>query len=440
MRPLSINASLPEVGERVVVIGSPLGLEQTVSDGIVSAVREVSAFGTIIQITAPISPGSSGSPVVNMKGEVIGVATFQSMIGQNLNFAIPGERIAKLTKIAKGKRLQPPISLDDLTPKRTITIAPLEVIEKWKSVKLVVEDRQWNSVDEYSVNIGDEMTIPESNMVIKVVEFLPDLKIDERREKTIFTSETNELINPAVHVVISENGMVIFKCWLLSLFPNIDPIRHDRFRIILKEPIERVPPTPSQPTPQEKGILQEEPQVQEKSEGLSDWWRKNKESLISKENENQKKLTIPPPSSLPSVQAHPEGLNDWWKKNKEYLEAESKNDQPPVVLRKSPQAEDMDLGFPPIYFDSIKNKINMYWLPTPGDFPTSDDLTVVLAFKIKPSGEVEDVMVEEGSGNTSFDTEAISAVLKANPLPPFPEGSKEKELKVHLTFIGEAIR
>jgi len=105
VRPLSMSISIPEVGERVAVIGTPLGLERTVSDGIVSAVREIHAFGKIYQITAPLSPGSSGSAVVNMKGEVIGVATFQFVEGQNLNFAIPGERITKL-KTEKGKTLE----------------------------------------------------------------------------------------------------------------------------------------------------------------------------------------------------------------------------------------------------------------------------------------------------------------------------------------------
>ena len=96
VRPLPVSAGLPEVGERVMIIGTPLGLDKTVSDGIVSAVRDVPAFGKIIQVTAPISPGSSGSPVINMKGEVIGIATFFVVAGQNINFAIPGERIAKL--------------------------------------------------------------------------------------------------------------------------------------------------------------------------------------------------------------------------------------------------------------------------------------------------------------------------------------------------------
>lgn len=95
VHPLSLSTSIPEKGEKVVVIGSPLGLESSVSDGIISAVRDIPTFGNIIQITAPISHGSSGSPVVNMKGEVIGVATFQLIEGQQLNFAIPSERIAR---------------------------------------------------------------------------------------------------------------------------------------------------------------------------------------------------------------------------------------------------------------------------------------------------------------------------------------------------------
>jgi S1-C subfamily serine protease len=93
VKPLRLSRNLPEAGERVLVIGSPLGLEQTVSEGIVSAVRD---SGRLIQITAPISPGSSGSPVVNMKGEVIGVATLQFTEGQNLNFAVSAQRLSEM--------------------------------------------------------------------------------------------------------------------------------------------------------------------------------------------------------------------------------------------------------------------------------------------------------------------------------------------------------
>src|SRR5687767_4918165 len=96
VRPLPLDRTSPQEGESIVVIGNPFGLEGSVTNGIVSAVRDIPTFGRIIQITAPISPGSSGSPVVNMQGQVIGVATLQITGGQSVNFAIPSERISQL--------------------------------------------------------------------------------------------------------------------------------------------------------------------------------------------------------------------------------------------------------------------------------------------------------------------------------------------------------
>jgi S1-C subfamily serine protease len=94
--PVSLNTRLPEVGEKVIVIGNPLGLEQTVSDGIVSAIRVNQASVHFIQVTAPVSPGNSGGPLLNMMGEVIGVATFQFRQGQNLNFCVAAGRVNSL--------------------------------------------------------------------------------------------------------------------------------------------------------------------------------------------------------------------------------------------------------------------------------------------------------------------------------------------------------
>lgn len=94
--PLNLIRTSPLEGESIVVIGNPLGLEGSISNGIVSAVRDIPNFGRIIQITAPISPGSSGSPVINMRGEVVGVATLQLTDGQSLNFAVPSARVVQL--------------------------------------------------------------------------------------------------------------------------------------------------------------------------------------------------------------------------------------------------------------------------------------------------------------------------------------------------------
>ena len=112
VRPLPLDRTSPQEGESVVVIGNPFGLEGSVTNGIVSAVRDIPGFGRIIQITAPISPGSSGSPVVNMKGQVIGVATLQITGGHSVNFAIPSERIAQLDRAAQESSQQ--MSLGDL--------------------------------------------------------------------------------------------------------------------------------------------------------------------------------------------------------------------------------------------------------------------------------------------------------------------------------------
>ncbi len=91
---------IPEIAEHVLVVGSPMGLEQTVSEGIISAVRELPYVGRFFQLSAPISPGSSGSPVVNMNGLVVGVVTFQFIKGQNLNFAVGVKGLKKLMPLA----------------------------------------------------------------------------------------------------------------------------------------------------------------------------------------------------------------------------------------------------------------------------------------------------------------------------------------------------
>lgn len=76
------------VGSRIYVISSPRGLENSISEGIISAVRTMGSQ-KVIQITAPISTGSSGGPVFNVKGQVIAVAAFVLKESQNVNFAIP---------------------------------------------------------------------------------------------------------------------------------------------------------------------------------------------------------------------------------------------------------------------------------------------------------------------------------------------------------------
>ncbi len=96
VRSTELATELPDEGEGIFVIGNPLKLEGSVSDGIVSAVREVPNSYRIIQITAPISHGNSGSPVFNLRGQVLGVVTVKVTNGQNINLAIAAARVGQL--------------------------------------------------------------------------------------------------------------------------------------------------------------------------------------------------------------------------------------------------------------------------------------------------------------------------------------------------------
>ncbi len=87
-----------QVGDHVVAIGSPLGFQGTVSDGIVSALRSETSSKNWIQTTAPVSHGNSGGPLLDMEGNVVGVITWGVDLqqGQNLNFAIPSDEVRSL--------------------------------------------------------------------------------------------------------------------------------------------------------------------------------------------------------------------------------------------------------------------------------------------------------------------------------------------------------
>ncbi len=92
------DSSKVRTGDAVVAIGHPLGLQDTVSDGLVSAIREVDPTLTVLQISAPIAPGSSGGPLFDERGRVIGIATAVSREGQNLAFGVPSLYLAELLK------------------------------------------------------------------------------------------------------------------------------------------------------------------------------------------------------------------------------------------------------------------------------------------------------------------------------------------------------
>ena len=107
IKPLPLgNSTDVKIGETVYVAGNPKGLEGTFSNGIISSRRDKNTKERL-QMTAPISPGSSGGPVLNSKGEVIGVsvAVHRALDAQNLNFAIPSRYLTEL--LTKSKPAEP---------------------------------------------------------------------------------------------------------------------------------------------------------------------------------------------------------------------------------------------------------------------------------------------------------------------------------------------
>lgn len=98
------NSNITQIGDSVYAVGNPQSLSGTFSDGIISGIRS-DATGKVLQMTAPISQGSSGGPVLNNRGEVLGVSFASFRDGQNLNFAIPSNDLSLL--LSKPANLKP---------------------------------------------------------------------------------------------------------------------------------------------------------------------------------------------------------------------------------------------------------------------------------------------------------------------------------------------
>jgi len=157
-----------DAGTRIAVIGSPLGLEGTLTEGIVSARRRLlKEKRDVLQISAPISQGSSGSPVLDSQGRVVGIASFLLQDGQSLNFASPSEKLRALL-IKAGHPTSP------LTEKSNPTIQP-------KSPGISIP---------YVVKTGDTLTRISRDLAKQGVRISPD------EIRTLNQLTTNSILRP----------------------------------------------------------------------------------------------------------------------------------------------------------------------------------------------------------------------------------------------------
>jgi len=117
----------------------------------------------------------------------------------------------------------------------TVISVPDSVKGKWKAVVLVVEEKASKKTSEYTVNLNSDLKIPNSNLQVKVGDFLPDFKMDGLS----ITSLSNEQNNPAIKVVITDGGKEVFKGWLYSKFPTIHPFEHPKYGLVLKSGVKK---------------------------------------------------------------------------------------------------------------------------------------------------------------------------------------------------------
>ncbi|HEX6683231.1 MAG TPA: trypsin-like peptidase domain-containing protein [Candidatus Limnocylindrales bacterium] len=99
---LTVSTAQVNPGEHIVVVGAPLGLESSVTTGVVSAFRKLEAGGEpYVQFDAPINPGNSGGPVINAKGQVVGIATAKLRNAEGIGLAVPIDMACKLFPICE---------------------------------------------------------------------------------------------------------------------------------------------------------------------------------------------------------------------------------------------------------------------------------------------------------------------------------------------------
>jgi len=236
---LKVTKDLPSPAEHVIVIGSPRGLSQTISDGIVSFVPKQTAcempltVNNSIQITAPISQGSSGSPVVNMKGEVIGVATFMFVKGQNLNFAAPGKCVLNLSE----EKIDKPLSKWTYATKKEI-LSRAEQLSKNKKHEMAIAaykeiiksnpnlaEAHYGIGKVYSTLVYYKEWLPKQKRTV----YINSLDIEEMKYRAIGAFKEAIRINPDFAEAHYKLGLIYYQ-----LFRIPETVSHLKIAIALK--------------------------------------------------------------------------------------------------------------------------------------------------------------------------------------------------------------
>jgi hypothetical protein len=133
----------------------------------------------------------------------------------------------------KKEAQQPPPSVSKPAPTEAKrpprVVVPATVQGKWKAVQITITDKDTNTENTYTIDIGSELAVPNTDLSIKVLNFLPAFIMDG----TTMTSASNETKNPAAQVVIFEKDSEVFKGWLFSLYPGTHAFQHPKYSFTL---------------------------------------------------------------------------------------------------------------------------------------------------------------------------------------------------------------
>ena len=220
------NANTLSVGDPVVVVGSPRGLEGTVTAGILSSIRSIGEGLKVLQTDAAVNPGNSGGPLLNSSAQVVGVVSFILRSAQGLNFAVPINYVRDLLNNVhapiKLGQMPPKVSTPPAAPIKPPTQKPSDGPPLSKTFDWLHENVPLLSAVRYTASIGNEsIDISVHNEFFGFIENgtcrLSITQEEMRRSKRTPTADAVH-IETAFQVPLSSSGM--------SLGSEIQPVRY----------------------------------------------------------------------------------------------------------------------------------------------------------------------------------------------------------------------
>ena len=127
------------------------------------------------------------------------------------------------------KSKQPAVSQPQRVKAASAIVVPESVKGRWKAVKVAVDDKNARKQRVYTIEIGSDFNLPGSDITLTVEDFLPNFVMDG----TTLTSQSNDLVNPAAHLMIREHGQQIYRGWLFGLYPNTHAFQHPQYGFTL---------------------------------------------------------------------------------------------------------------------------------------------------------------------------------------------------------------